>query len=327
MSDRTPTLADLPSPPRGRTGWPWTEAPAPRNGRALEGHRPSLSIVTPSYNQAEFLEETIRSVLLQGLPGLEYVIVDGGSDDGSQEIIERYSPWLSDWVSEPDEGHYDALNKGFSRTSGDWMAWINSDDKYAPGAFWTIAEIAAALPRVRWLTSVRPILWARDGGEMWCRSLPGFCRRAFLQGEYVVGVAPFHTGWIQQESTFWHRELWQEAGSTLDSSLRLAADFELWSRFYGRDELYGVDARLGGFRRYGNQRSSLQYSSYVDEAREALRRSGGEPAGAAWAATRRLVTRLPAGWRRRLRAVGLCYSGSVIKRRRGGGWQIVEAAV
>jgi glycosyltransferase involved in cell wall biosynthesis len=124
-----PKLSELPAPPEDRTGWPWTEESARfLDETAAADSVPVVSVITPSYNQGNFLEETIRSVLLQGYPKLEYIIMDGGSKDQSVEIIKKYSPWLNYWVSEPDAGQSDAINRGVMRATGRFATWINSDD-------------------------------------------------------------------------------------------------------------------------------------------------------------------------------------------------------
>ena len=145
---RCPTLAELPTPPAGKTGWPWTvETPPLPPARPDGSPWPRISIVTPSYNQGQFIEETIRSILLQGYPDLEYIIIDGGSTDQSVEIIKKYEPWLTYWVSEKDRGQAHAINKGFARVSGEIGGYLNSDDFYLPNA---LSAAAVSFIRLRW---------------------------------------------------------------------------------------------------------------------------------------------------------------------------------
>ncbi|RPH92435.1 MAG: glycosyltransferase, partial [Lysobacterales bacterium] len=115
---RCPGLNELPPPPAGRSGWPWTAETPPPGAADASADWPRITIVTPSFNQAEYIEETIRSVLLQGYPDLEYYVIDGGSTDGSADIIRKYAQYLAGWASEPDRGQSHALNKGFARASG-----------------------------------------------------------------------------------------------------------------------------------------------------------------------------------------------------------------
>jgi glycosyltransferase involved in cell wall biosynthesis len=146
---RCPTINELPPPSPGKTGWPWTE----ESPRLLETTRqgkawPRVSVITPSYNQGQFIEETIRSVLLQGYPDLEYMIIDGGSTDESPKIIRKYEPWLAYYVSEPDRGQTHAINKGWMRATGAILAYINTDDCYLNGAIATAAHEFCARPDV-----------------------------------------------------------------------------------------------------------------------------------------------------------------------------------
>lgn len=136
-----PTLSELPPASSDRTGWPWTTAPDPLPETQPDGSPwPSISIVTPSYNQGAYIEETIRSVLLQGYPNLEYVVMDGGSTDETAAILETYDAWITHWESKPDDGQADAINQGVQRCTGQIFNWINSDDILHPGALATLAR-------------------------------------------------------------------------------------------------------------------------------------------------------------------------------------------
>jgi glycosyltransferase involved in cell wall biosynthesis len=134
------TLSELPASPPGKNGWPWRGLVLDSEQIMAEGIRwPHLSIITPSFNQGQFIEETIRSVLLQGYPNLQYIIIDGGSTDNSIDTIRKYEPWLDYWVSEKDRGQAHAINKGFDRSSGELLGWINSDDLLLPGSLHRLA--------------------------------------------------------------------------------------------------------------------------------------------------------------------------------------------
>jgi glycosyltransferase involved in cell wall biosynthesis len=237
---------------------------------------PTITIITPTFNSEQYLEATIQSLLAQNYPALEYIIIDGGSIDGTRDIIRKYEKHLNYWVSEHDNGMYDALQKGFARSTGSIMAWLNSDDMYPTWTLNTVASIFADLPDVDWITSIRPMIWSASGIAVDTMALTGYSKVGFLHGEHLPIADTFILETIQQESTFWRRSLWEKAGATLDTSLRYAGDFELWARFYQYSNLVGVRTSLGGFRYHGNQLSQQGADIYQQEALNVLARYGGK---------------------------------------------------
>lgn len=224
---------------------------------------PRISIVTPSFNQGQFLEECMDSVLSQNYPNLEYVVMDGGSTDNSIEIIKKYQKHLVYWQSKPDGGQYAAINEGFKKTSGEIMAWLNSDDKYQSAALLKVAYLFLNHRDVEWLMG-RPTAYDGDGNFIYIYEyLPSFYRGKYLFTDYSK---PF----IQQESTFWHRSLWEKAGGMLRTDLDFASDMELWVRFFRYAQLFTVDTVLSGYRLHGNQKACLFKDKYIKEADKVL---------------------------------------------------------
>lgn len=221
---------------------------------------PKISIVTPSYNQGKFIEETINSVLGQGYRNLEYVIIDGGSKDGTLEIIKKYEKHLHYWVSEADNGHGHALNKGFAKTTGEIMAWINSDDKYTPWAFRTVAEIFQNFPHVDWIVGINS--WWNSSGAMIGTSKSQKNIYDYLLGNYA---------WIQQESVFWRRSLWERSGGFINENYNFMVDGELWTRFFLHAELYSVDCVLGGYRFHDANRAKKNWQNCLDEMERSIK--------------------------------------------------------
>ncbi len=179
---------------------------------------PLVSIVTPSYNQARFLEFTIRSVLEQDYPNIEYILVDGGSTDGSMDIIRRYADRFAWWVSEKDRGQTDAINKGFARAKGDILAWLNSDDTYEPHAVAEAVEFLRGRPEVGLVYG--DANFTNESGGVIGRFPAAQTDYKRLRRGYVH---------IPQQASFWRADLWRKVGP-LDPTFYFAMDYDLWVR-------------------------------------------------------------------------------------------------
>lgn len=223
---------------------------------------PKISLVTAVYNGVKYIEETIRSILDQGYPNLEYIVVDGASRDGTIEIIRKYEKHLTEWISEPDKGVYDALNKGFARSTGEIMGWLNASDQLHNHGLQVVGSVFSALPEVEWITG-RPTRFNPQGMTVDIREVPRWSRLRFLAGA---------NQFIQQESTYWRKSLWERAGGTLDASYRDVGDFELWVRFFRHAKLYSVNALIGGYRSHEDAISTTDMVRYVKRCEEIVAR-------------------------------------------------------
>ena len=249
---------------------------------------PKISIITPVFNRVGMIEQTIRSVLGQNYPNLEYIIIDGGSTDGTVDVIRKYadnevirreddkairqengefevpashlitsSPnCLIKWLSEPDQGMYHAIMKGMAMATGEIVAWLNSDDMYHTNALHIVGQIFAQLPEVEWLTGT-PTLYNAEG--LCVKTFPAqyWSWERFKRGDFR---------WLQQESTFFRKSLFDRVGG-LNLQYRLAADFELWCKMFQVSKLYSVNTILGGFRQHGDQLSIEGQNRYEAEVR------------------------------------------------------------
>lgn len=226
---------------------------------------PKITVVTPSFNQGAFLEYTILSILDQGYPNLEYIIIDGGSTDNSVEIIKKYEESFAYWVSEKDNGLYDALQKGFERSTGEIMCWINSDDMHHKKSLITVAELFSSMPKINWVMGANTFY--DEDGKIFIPDTDRFYHRWSKWRMYDLDGK-----FIQQESVFWRRSLWEKAGGYVDISLSLAGDADLWLRFFRHDRLYTTTLVLSGFRMRRNQMSKDNFKEYINELKMLVNR-------------------------------------------------------
>ena len=240
---------------------------------------PSIAMVTPSFNARRFLSTCLLSVLDQRYPRLQYVVVDGGSSDGSVDIIKARTGELHYWTSEPDGGPYQAIAKGFEKTDAEIMGWIGADDILLPWALHIVGGIFRDCPEIEWLTTETPMSISADGSPIASWHIPGFSKRGFRRGENSLGptALPLAAA-IQQESTFWRRTLWEKAGAQFAPHIKVAGDFELWDRFFDYALLYSINLPLGAFRQHGTEQISIAMrAQYEEECSAVLARHGNNP--------------------------------------------------
>jgi glycosyltransferase involved in cell wall biosynthesis len=266
-------LNDLPPGPESKRKWPWAvdseTAVAIQKvtaSSAAEEDLPTITLVTPTLNQCEYLEEAIRSVLAQGYPRLQYIVVDGESTDGTLEIVEKYAPFLADWASEADRGESDAINKGLSWGDGDIYGWLCSDDILAPGALLAAGTYFANHPGCRWLAGAGDFVDTDTGEVTHCTA--GLAGGMALLDYWRYGMAGHY---IPQASCFWRRDLWEAVGGVRVRN-HLTADYELWLEFQQRATLHTINRTLSVSKMHARGKSTLyRPEQYVDMRRLAFR--------------------------------------------------------
>lgn len=248
------------------------------SGEAAVGERPGMvlpriTLITPSFNQARFIEKTLRSVLDQGYPNLEYFVVDGGSTDGSVDIIRRYADRLSGWTSEPDRGQSHAINKGLARATGEILGWLNSDDYLAPGALFRVAENLGNRGGPEVLVGNSVIIEVT--GKQTLSRGRFRSRRHLLSRFYPYG--------LHQPSIFWRREVFEKIGP-LDESLHLIMDFDYWVRMSRHFRFRNLDAVLSYCHRHAEAKTADDHMSYHKARKQYLAGLRPElgPADRAW---------------------------------------------
>ena len=205
---------------------------------------PKISVVTPSYNQAEFLERTILSVLNQNYPNLEYIIIDGGSKDGSVEIIRKYEKYLTYWISEKDNGQADAIRKGFNLSTGEILAWLNSDDTYLPETFLKVTEIFQKNPKADFIFGNIYHVDEKDHriGEL-----------RFIKFDFPTLI--YEGGNLHQTGAFWTREIYDKVGG-INPKYRFCMDFDFFCRIAEKGNLVFIKDHLANFRIHKDAKSS-----------------------------------------------------------------------
>ena len=270
-----PMATSLP-PPVNRAAtreevWPW--GVGGRMVTTSSGQVPRITVITPSFNQANFLEMTIRSVLLQGYGNLEYIIIDGGSTDGSREIIAHYDRWLSWWESGPDRGQCHAINKGLERATGEIVCWLNSDDYFTPGTLEIVGRaLAAGTGQLAIAGHVLKVTAESTG--------PSDLAQPVLLAGRFEGRRRLLEIWkpyeMHQAAIFWRRELTERIG-LLDEDLELVMDFDYWVRMASCTDFVNIDRVMAVCHYHRDAKTGDDYAGYHRALRRRVWRYWGSP--------------------------------------------------
>jgi glycosyltransferase involved in cell wall biosynthesis len=224
---------------------------------------PSIAIVTPSYNTARYIGDAVRSVLTQDYAHVDYVVMDGGSSDGTVDVLRSFGPRLA-WVSQKDAGQSDAINRGFARTRGDVLGWLNSDDTYAPGAFGAVAEVFAARPDVDLVYGDATYTDYLGRHIARCVHVEPFSRKRLFQ----------YTDFMVQPATFFRRRIYEKVGG-VDASIHWAMDYDLWLRMVAAGaKVFYLRRVLANFRWLADNKTATGGHGRLDEIARILRRQG-----------------------------------------------------
>jgi glycosyltransferase involved in cell wall biosynthesis len=247
-------LHQLPAPPQGKTGWPWTEESEIISAFQDDGKPwPRISIVTPSYNQGQFLEETIRSILLQNYPNLEYIVVDGKSSDNSIEIIRKYQDWISYWVSESDLGQSHAINKGFDKCTGSLVNWICSDDILSKNALNHFIKKTELKPYTLYLGNWSLMNERSDIIKSGENVIVNLEMLANISGFWRNGAS------ISQQSALYNLESVRKVNG-LNLSNYYTMDYDLWGKLLLTGcTIQNVPVPIGVFRVYPEQKTAMRF--------------------------------------------------------------------
>lgn len=226
---------------------------------------PTISIITPSFNQGQYIKETIDSVLAQHYPNLEYWVIDGKSKDSTVEILRSFGTRIN-WISEKDQGQTEAINKGLKLVTGDIVAYINSDDLYLTGTFSRVAQYFSKNKKAQWLTGDYEIIDEKGVKiQSWITAYKRFLRAKSTFARLAVA------NFIPQPSTFWRKDVIREIGE-FDASLKYCMDYDLWLRAIQKYPLHVIDKKLSQFRIHKSAKGVTQYKQQFREELDVAKR-------------------------------------------------------